>query len=443
MKRNAIKQLINWKKKSQKKPLIIEGARQVGKTWLMKEFGRTQYKQVVYINFENDFKMRTIFDTDLDVKRIIQDMELNTNLKINPRDTLIIFDEIQECPKALTSLKYFNEDAPQYSVVAAGSMLGVTLHKGTSFPVGKVEFIQLYPMSFSEFLDAVGESRFLPFMESSDFRTLTVFKDVLIRLLKHYFYIGGMPEVVNDFINNRDFNNVKEIQDWILRTYNQDFSKHIDSNLVERIKMVWNSIPSQLAKENKKFIYGAVKKGARANDFELAIAWLRDCGLIYQVHRLNKPAVPLKFYEDFSAFKMFISDIGLFCNLCGVNSQLLIEKEKIFEEFNGALTEQYVLQQLKNRERNIFYWSTDTSRSEIDFMIQAGENAVPIEVKATINLQAKSLKFYREKFKPKISVRTSLADYKKTDDLYDIPLYMIEYLDKIINLNQNNYQNEF
>lgn len=432
MKRYAIKQLLEWKNNPNKKPLIIEGARQVGKTWLMQEFGKSEYRQVAYINFENNLQMKMVFDMDLDPKRIIQDIGLNTNLTINPKDTLIIFDEIQECPRALTSLKYFNETAPEYSIIAAGSMLGVTLHKGTSFPVGKVDFMTLYPMSFVEFLEAIGEERFIPFMEKLDFQTTSVFKDVIVRLLKHYFYIGGMPEAVQDFVINKDFIRVKDIQNKILKSYEMDFSKHIDSNLVEKIKLLWNSIPAQLSKENKKFIYGAIKKGARANDFELAIAWLRDCGLIYQVHRVNKPIDPLKFYEDFSAFKIFILDIGLFCNLSNVSSSLLIENKKIFEEFNGALTEQYVLQQLKTKEKNIFYWSTDTSRSEIDFMIQSEENVIPIEVKSTINLQAKSLKFFREKFKPKISVRTSLADYKKTDDLYDIPLYMIEFIDKII-----------
>ena len=432
MKRYAIKQLLEWKNNPNKKPLIIEGARQVGKTWLMQEFGKSEYRQVAYINFENNLQMKMVFDMDLDPKRIIQDIGLNTNLTINPKDTLIIFDEIQECPRALTSLKYFNETAPEYSIIAAGSMLGVTLHKGTSFPVGKVDFMTLYPMSFVEFLEAIGEERFIPFMEKLDFQTISVFKDVIVRLLKHYFYIGGMPEAVQDFVINKDFIRVKDIQNKILKSYEMDFSKHIDSNLVEKIKLLWNSIPAQLSKENKKFIYGAIKKGARANDFELAIAWLRDCGLIYQVHRVNKPIDPLKFYEDFSAFKIFILDIGLFCNLSNVSSSLLIENKKIFEEFNGALTEQYVLQQLKTKEKNIFYWSTETSRSEIDFMIQSEENVIPIEVKSTINLQAKSLKFFREKFKPKISVRTSLADYKKTDDLYDIPLYMIEFIDKII-----------
>ena len=432
MKRYAIKQLLEWKNNPNKKPLIIEGARQVGKTWLMQEFGKNEYRQVAYINFENNLQMKMVFDMDLDPKRIIQDIGLNTNLTINPKDTLIIFDEIQECPRALTSLKYFNETAPEYSIIAAGSMLGVTLHKGTSFPVGKVDFMTLYPMSFVEFLEAIGEERFIPFMEKLDFQTISVFKDVIVRLLKHYFYIGGMPEAVQDFVINKDFIRVKDIQNKILKSYEMDFSKHIDSNLVEKIKLLWNSIPAQLSKENKKFIYGAIKKGARANDFELAIAWLRDCGLIYQVHRVNKPIDPLKFYEDLSAFKIFILDIGLFCNLSNVSSSLLIENKKIFEEFNGALTEQYVLQQLKTKEKNIFYWSTDTSRSEIDFMIQSEENVIPIEVKSTINLQAKSLKFFREKFKPKISVRTSLADYKKTDDLYDIPLYMIEFIDKII-----------
>lgn len=438
MKRNAIETLINWKKDPNKKPLIVQGARQVGKTWLMKEFGKTQYKKTAYLTFEDTSAIRDIFSADLNPKRILQDIEAVVKMKITPEDTLIIFDEIQECPKALTSLKYFNENAPEYDIVCAGSLLGVTLHKGTSFPVGKVDFMELYPLSFTEFLDALGEERLVDILKTLDFKNIKIFKDIFSRYLRQYFYIGGMPEVVQDFINKKDFINVRKIQNRILNSYEQDFSKHIEKNLVERIKMVWKSIPAQLAKENQKFIYGAVKPGARAKDFELAIAWLRDSGLIHKIHRIQNPVLPLKFYEDFDTFKIFICDVGLLSALCNIDSKILIDNTKIFKEFNGAITEQYILQQLKDIIKDIFYWSNETGKNEIDFMIECGENAIPIEAKAGINLKAKSLKFYSEKYNPKIAIRSSLADYKQDKYLYDVPLYAIEFFIKDLFKKQQN-----
>ncbi|MBQ3834316.1 MAG: ATP-binding protein [Elusimicrobia bacterium] len=414
--------------------MIVQGARQVGKTWLMQEFAKKYYKKAAYITFEDKPDIQNIFYKDLDPKRILQDIEAVIKMKITPEDTLIIFDEIQECPKALTSLKYFNENAPEYDIVCAGSLLGVTLHTGTSFPVGKVDFMDLYPLSFLEFLDAIGEWRLVNILESLDFEHIRIFGDTLFRYLRYYFYIGGMPEVVQNFIEQQDFINVRKIQKRILNSYEQDFSKHIEKNMVERIKMVWQSVPAQLTKENKKFIYGAVKTGGRAKDFELAIAWLRDSGLIHKVHRITKPELPLKFYEDFDAFKLFINDIGLLSSLCRVDSKILIENSKIFEEFNGALTEQYVLQQLKGIDKDIFYWSKENGKSEIDLMIQLGENVVPIEAKSGTNLKAKSLLVYTEKYKPAIAIRTSIADYKKVNSLYDVPLYAIENFCKKFNV---------
>jgi predicted AAA+ superfamily ATPase len=433
MKRKAIQELINWKNKTGKKPMIIQGARQVGKTWLMQEFGRLHYKQTVYINFDNNDRMRDSFNVDLDVKRLVSSLELEAGFKIAPENTLIIFDEIQECPRALTSLKYFNENAPQYNIVAAGSLLGVAHHSGTGFPVGKVEFMNLYPLSFEEFAEALGKERFIGLTKKKDFQMIATFKSSFLELLRQYCYIGGMPAVVQHFVDNSDFNAVREIQLQIIEAYEKDFSKHIPANTVAKIRLLWKSIPAQLTKENKKFIYGIIKEGARAKEFETALAWLRDCGLIYKVHKIKKPALPVVAYEDFYAFKLFILDVGLLGALTNLEAVTMIEGNKIFEEFKGAIAEQYVLQQLKTiKHLPVFYWTNDTSRSEIDFIIQLGSNVVPVEVKSSTNLKAKSLKNYREEFKPGISIRTSTADYKETDKLYDIPLYMIENVEELV-----------
>jgi len=427
MQRKNIEKLIEWKNRKNKKPLVIKGARQVGKTWLMKEFGRTMYKNVAYINFENNEKMIRLFSEDMDIKRIITGLEIASASKINPNETLLIFDEIQECPKALTSLKYFYENAPEYNIVAAGSMLGVALHKGTSFPVGKVEFMELYPLSFFEFLEAIGKEDLLGLIEKQEFELIKTFKDKYINLLRQYYYIGGMPEVVDNFVKNQDFKKARAIQKNILMSYEQDFSKHIPHTTIPKLRMLWNSIPSQLAKQNKKFIYGLIKKGARAKEYETALMWLCDCGLVYKTNKVNKPGLPLISYEDIGAFKLFLSDVGLLSAMSDLDAMTLLEGDKIFEEFKGALTEQYVLQQLKTvNDLSIYYWTNDAGSSELDFIIQMNREVIPIEAKSTTNLQAKSLKIYREKYEPKISIRTSLADYKEEDGLYNIPLYLIE-----------------
>ena len=429
MYRTAIEQLYNWKEKQNKKPLIIRGARQVGKTWLMKEFGANAYENSVYISFDNNQRMRDLFSGDFDIKRIMLGLELYAGHKINPDNTLLIFDEIQEVPKALTSLKYFNENAPEYQIICAGSLLGVALHQGTSFPVGKVEFMDLYPLSFTEFLIAMGKERFVELMKHGDFEMVKTFKQIYIDMLKYYYFTGGMPEVVLNFSQNSDFYEAREIQERILTAYEQDFSKHAPHDAVPRIRMLWNSIPAQLTKENKKFIYGLIKDSARAKDYELAMLWLTDCGLVHKVHRVTAPNIPLKGYEDLKAFKLFILDVGLLSCMVRLKQDVLLDGNALFKEFKGALTEQYVLQQLKTiKNINAYYWSSESNNAEIDFLIDNGTDIIPLEVKAETNLQAKSLRTYRDKYKPNISIRASMSDYKKEDWLVNLPLYAIEMI---------------
>ena len=427
MKRFALDNLIKWKADEKKKPLIIRGARQVGKTWLMKEFGNRYYENTIYIGFDNNPAMKELFSRDLNVARIIKGIEMAWKTKINPDNTLLIFDEVQEVPPALTSLKYFNENAPEYQIVAAGSLLGVALHHGTSFPVGKVDFMDLYPLSFKEFLCAAGSDNLAECLSERDYEMAGIFKHDFIDRLKEYYYVGGMPEVVNDFVQNRDFDSVRDIQSKILLAYELDFSKHAPNNEVPRIRMLWNSIPAQLAKENKKFIYGLIREGARARDYELALLWLSDCGLIHKLSRISKPYMPLKAYEDMKAFKLFMLDVGLLSALTGLDITTLLKGNDVFTEFKGALTEQFVIQQLKPlKNLPLYYWTNDRGNAEIDFVAQSGAKIIPIEAKASINLRAKSLKVYRENFKPEIAVRVSMADYKEQEGLIDLPLYAIE-----------------
>ena len=427
MYRIAIEKLYKWKNSKRRKPLIIEGARQVGKTWLMKEFGKQAYADTVYINFDSNSRMADLFSADLDTDRLIMGLELYAGHKINPENTLLIFDEVQEVPRALASLKYFYENAPQYHIVCAGSLLGIALHQGTSFPVGKVDFLKLYPLSFSEFLMATGNERFAELLKKQDYEMITSFKQTYIDALKHYYFVGGMPEAVQSFAESKDFNEVRAIQKRILAAYEQDFSKHAPNEIVPKIRMLWNSIPSQLARENKKFIYGLVREGGRAREYETAIMWLSDCGLVHKVSRVNAAGIPLKAYEDLKAFKLFIVDVGLLGCMTGLRQRTLLDGDDLFVEFKGALTEQYVCQQLKTIEDlGVYYYTNDRGSCEIDFVVDNGEQIVPIEVKAETNLRAKSLKTYRERFEPELSVRTSMADYKKEDWLLNLPLYAIE-----------------
>lgn len=427
MYRIAIEKLYKWKSSAHRKPLIIEGARQVGKTWLMKEFGKKAYEDTVYINFDSNSRMSKLFASDLDTDRLIMGLEIYAGRKINPDSTLLIFDEIQEVPRALASLKYFYENAPQYHIICAGSLLGIALHEGTSFPVGKVDFLKLYPLSFSEFLMAVGKDSFAELLKKRDYQMITSFKETYIDALKHYYFIGGMPEAVQNFAENKDFNEVRAIQKRILAAYEQDFSKHAPNEIVPKIRMLWNSIPSQLAKENKKFIYGLVREGGRAREYETAIMWLCDCGLVYKVNRISNAGIPLKAYEDLKAFKLFAVDVGLLGCMTGLRQRTILNGDDLFVEFKGALTEQYVSQQLKTLEDlGIYYYTNDRGTCEIDFVIETNEKIVPLEVKAETNLKAKSLKIYRERFNPELSVRTSMADYKKENWLLNLPLYAIE-----------------
>ena len=428
MRRDAMQQLYDWKEKTTRKPLIVRGARQVGKTWLMKEFASSAYRQFAYINFEDNEVMKDVFQKDFDVERILMAIQLVTGIVVDT-ETLIIFDEIQEAPRGLTALKYFQEKAPQYHVVAAGSLLGIAMHSNDSFPVGKVDFMDLYPLSFSEFLEAVGQEAFARLLAKKDWGLIAAFRSKLIDLLKQYYYVGGMPEVVNAFINHKDYAEVRQLQQTILDSYDRDFSKHAPIAEVPRIRMIWRSVPAQLAKENKKFIYGVVKEGARAKDFELAIEWLIDAGLIYKVSRVKKAGIPLSAYEDFSAFKLFLLDTGLMGAMSGLPPQALLEGNVLFSDYKGAITEQYVLQQLKSvKGLSIYYWSSDTSRGELDFLLQKDVSVIPLEVKAEENLQSKSLRFFVEKNAGLHGVRFSMSDYRKQEWMINYPLYSVGYI---------------
>ena len=433
MYREKIEELKKWKNSETRKPLIIRGARQVGKTWLMKEFGEKYYQKCAYINFDDNSRMNKLFEEDFDIDRIIQGLKIESGVKIEAENTLIILDEIQETPKALKALKYFCENAREYHIISAGSLLGVAIHEGTSFPVGKVDFLDLTPLSFFEFLEALGENELLKLLKSNDFDMITVFETKLKEYLKIYYYVGGMPEVVNAYIEHKDLNETRKIQKKLLDAYEQDFSKHAPTNIVPRIRQLWNNIPTQLAKENKKFIYGLIREGARAREYELALSWLIDCGLIYQVNRVNTAKIPLSAYQDFNAFKLYLLDVGLLTAMAGVDAKTLLEGNEVFQEFKGSLTEQYVLCQIKEcTNLDTFYWSSDTGTAEIDFITQIDGNNVPIEVKANENLQSKSLKSFVQKYNTKINIRTSMSSYRKEDWLINIPLYSIGNIEKII-----------
>lgn len=433
MYRMAMENLLAWKQSRRRKPLIIEGARQVGKTWLMKEFGRQAYGDTVYINFDSNARMAELFASDLDTKRLVLGLELYAGRKIDPENALLIFDEVQEVPRALAALKYFCEDAPQYHIVCAGSLLGIALHRGTSFPVGKVDFLKLYPLSFQEFLMAIGKKQFSELLDQQDFSMITSFRETYADALKQYYFVGGMPEAVESFAENQDFNEVRQIQKRILAAYEQDFSKYAPNEVVPRLRMLWNSIPAQLAKENKKFIYGLVREGARAKDYETALLWLSDCGLVHRVSRVNAPGIPLRAYEDMKAFKLFVLDVGLLGCMTGLHQRTLLDGNALFVEFKGALTEQYVCQQLKTlADLELCYYTNDRGSCEVDFVVDTGGRVMPLEVKAETNLRAKSLRTYREKFSPELAIRTSMADYRKEDGLVNLPLYAIGQIGSLL-----------
>lgn len=426
MKRKILYALQHWKAKKNRKPLIIQGARQVGKTWVMKHFGEQTFAKVAYINFDNNPRMKTLFSGDYDIDRLILGLKIESGVDIQAEDTLIIFDEIQDVPKALSSLKYFYENAPHFYIMAAGSLLGVSLHHQASFPVGKVDFLPLYPMDFQEFLMALGHQDLVDLLQMRDWGLISAMKSRYIELLRQYYFIGGMPEAVKTFVQTQNLAEVRQVQRHLLMAYEQDFSKHIqDAQTVQRVRALWNAIPEQLAKENKKFIYSMLQKGARSKDYEIALQWLKDSGLVHLVPRVKKPHLPLSAYQD-GAFKLFGLDVGLLAAQANLDSSVLLEGNRLFTEFKGALTEQYVLQQLVATQDNpLFYWATERGTAEVDFVLQQKQTVIPIEVKAEENLKAKSLKVYVEQFQPENAFRFSMADYREQDWLVNVPLYGI------------------
>lgn len=425
MNRLYFSQLEQWKDSKKRKPLIIQGARQVGKTWLMQEFGRREFENVIYLNFESSSRLKELFVADFNIQRIIASIEIEAKQKIVAHKTLLLFDEVQEAEKGLTALKYFYEQAPEYYIIAAGSLLGISMQKQHSFPVGKVDFLKLYPLSFKEFLLNLGEEKLYEQLAASNFEVLTLFHQKLVEYLRLYYFIGGMPEVVAHYIEHKNIDTARAIQHKILTGYESDFGKYAPHEIVPRIKLLWNSILSQLAMENRKFMYGQIKKGARAKDFEMAIGWLVDAGLILKVNKISKPTLPLNAYMDIDAFKLFFVDIGLLNALGNLDSNVLLEKNNILTEYKGALTEQFVCQQLIVTNQ-LFYWTAEVATAEIDFVLQHKNEAVPIEVKAEENLKAKSLKLFVEKFKIKTAYRTSLSKYRAEEWLTNIPLYAVE-----------------
>ncbi|MBP3708031.1 MAG: ATP-binding protein [Clostridia bacterium] len=432
MERFIMKKLINWKNSKNRKPLILKGARQVGKTYILKQFGKENYEGIAYFNFDHDENLYNLFENTKDPKRILEQLTFIYGKAILPEKTLIFFDEIQECPNALNSLKYFQEEANQYHIVCAGSLLGIRLSH-TSFPVGKVEFMNLYPMSFSEFLIADNCSNLVEYMKSINNleKISDIFFNMLEEKLKAYFIIGGMPEAVYSWVNDKDIEQVNWIQDNILKSYENDFSKHTQNSEANKISLIWNSIPSQLAKENKKFLYQTIKEGARAREYENALNWLNDANLVYKVYNISKPDFPLKAYHDLSCFKIYMNDIGLLRKMSNLDSKIIAEGNKLFEEFKGAYTENYVLNMLNTTYENVpNYFTFD--RHEIDFIIQTQNKIIPIEVKSNKSTNNTSLTRFNEKFKSDLSVRLSLNNLVQDGKILNIPLFMIEYIDKFI-----------
>ncbi|HMR86504.1 MAG TPA: ATP-binding protein [Saprospiraceae bacterium] len=424
MQRLILKDLEKWKSSNNRKPLIIQGARQVGKTWVMKEFGQAHFQQVVYINFESSVRLQSIFKDDFDIQRILLVFEIETGISISPASTLIILDEIQEAEKGLTALKYFNENAPEYYVLAAGSLLGVSLQKNKTFPVGKVDLLNLYPLSFEEFLINLHETSLAKALKNKNWNVVLPFHEKLIHYLRLYYFIGGMPEAVSSYIETKDIRLVRTIQGNILIGYENDLAKYAPIEIVPKIRLVWQSIIGQLAKENKKFIYGHLKSGARAKEFESAINWLINAGLLIKCMKISKPTIPLKAYADYNVFKLYLLDVGLLNAMANVDVEVLLNKNQILVEFKGAMTEQFVCQQL-SIHHEVFYWTAENATAEVDFIIQKANEIIPIEVKAEENLKSKSLKVFVESYKTTKAVRTSMSLHRKEDWMENIPLYGI------------------
>lgn len=427
MDRSAFDELLQWKNRPNRKPLVIQGARQVGKTWLMREFGRREYSRTAYLSFSENPHAAAIFEGAYHAETLIQGIALMTGTAIIPGDTLVVLDEIQECERALNALKYLRENAPQFHIMAAGSLLGVAVRqRRMSFPVGQVDFLNLRPLSFKEFLAALGEDMLLRTLNGGNSALLAVAHEQLIARLKEYLYVGGMPEVVACYANTRDYAEARRLQQQIIQGYENDFAKYTTARDVPRIHAVWNSVPQQLAKDNRKFVYKYLGEGARAREYENAVEWLIICGLLHRVRRISKPGVPLSSYENLSAFKLYALDCGLLGALARLDVRSLLQGNAVFEEFKGALTEQYVLQELLCAiDTSPAYWEPDGGSAEVDFVVQLGGSIIPFEVKAGVNLRARSLASYRARFEPPYAVRTSLAAYEFNEGLYNIPLYAI------------------
>lgn len=425
MNRDLMESLLEWKTSPRRKPLILNGARQVGKTWLLKEFGRSQFDNMAYLPLDNDATARSFFDPDYNVDRIIKSLALHLGMEIKPQDTLVVFDEVQACPKAITSLKYFCENAPEYAVVAAGSLLGILDNTGSGYPVGKVNTLDLYPLTFGEFLRASGEGRLADLIDSGDQVLMDSFSKTLTDLLRRYYVVGGMPEAVSVYAQTGDLAQARSVQDEILDGYVRDFSKHVPARLLARTLLVWQSIPAHLSRENKKFVFGQLRKGARAADFEESLAWLEHASLIHKVLRVSKPGLPLSAYAGGKAFKVFTSDVGLLGAMSGIEPKTILEGDRVFTEFKGALTEQYVCQSLVAMGRRPYYWSAEESTGEIDFLVQDGGLIYPIEVKAEENLRARSLRAFCDMNDGMQARRFSLSGFRDQGWMRNVPLWAI------------------
>lgn len=434
MYRSIMKNLIEWKEDKDRKPLILRGARQVGKTFIIKRFGNENYDGVAYFNFDHDKTLHNLFENTKDPSRILEQLSFIYGKAILPEKTLIVFDEIQECPDALNSLKYFKEEANEYHIISAGSLLGIRLSH-TSFPVGKVDFLDMYPMTFTEFLKADGCENLVDYLDSivNIENIPEIFFERLNEKLKAYYIIGGMPEVVYSWVNDKDMEKVNKIQENILQAYESDFSKHTTNVEANRISIIWNSVPSQLAKENKKFLYQVVKEGARAREYEGAVNWLNDANIINKIHNVNKPGMPLISYKDLSAFKIYLGDVGLLRKMTNLDSRVVVEGDRLYTEFKGALTENYVLQMLMAKNIKPNYFAFD-NRYEIDYLIQYKNEIIPIEVKSGENVENSSLKIYNEKYQPKLRIRISGKNLLKNENLINVPLFMVEFIDKLIDM---------
>lgn len=423
MEREIYKKLIEWKNKQGRKPLILNGARQVGKTYILQQFGQNEYKKCAFFSLDRSPKVAEVFEKGGSTADMLMALSAISQIDITPNDTLVVLDEIQDCPKALEALKFFCEDAPHVHIIVAGSVLGLSLHGGVSYPVGKVEELRLYPMNFIEFLDAMDKKQLVSILESGNWNVINMLESELTSLLRQYYYVGGMPAAVLAFVQQKGVNEVRSIQQQIVQDYRRDFSKHAPEREVPRINMVWDSIPAQLAKENKKFVYGTVKKSARAADFELAIQWLIDAGLAYKVQRVNAPRLPFKFYEDLNAFKLFMLDVGLMGAMAETSAESMLVGDNVFSEYKGAFTELFVFTQLKSRHFSLYYHVVESSTIEIDFLTQWHDRVIPIEVKAEVNVKAKSLHTFINNNPELQGLRFSMLPYKKQDWVINVPLY--------------------